>query len=104
MKTAPFFCIFILLLIGPGYAQKKKNPQVYTYKSIDTVDLNLQVYSPKKMKRNDRLPAVIFFFGGGWVQGTTNQFKSHCMYLADLGIIGITADYRVKNRHNSTPP
>jgi len=46
---------------------------------------------------------VIFFFGGGWVQGTTTQFQPHCKYLSTLGIIGITAEYRVKNRHNTTP-
>ena len=103
MKFVFIFFSFITFLVRPGYAQNEISSKIYTYKTIDTVQLNLQVYYPKKLNRKDRLPAVIFFFGGGWVQAAPNQFRSHCRYLANLGIIGITADYRVKNIHNTTP-
>lgn len=103
MKAIFTFLFIIFFLTSTGYAQKKVNPRIYTYKTIDTVQLDVQVFYPEKLKRKDRLPAVIFFFGGGWVQGTTTQFQPHCKYLSTLGIIGITADYRVKNRHNTTP-
>ena len=103
MRSVLIFFSFIIVFTEQGYAQKDINPKLYTFKTIDTTQLNLQVYHPKKLKRKDRLPAVIFFFGGGWIQAAPNQFRSHCIYLANLGIIGITADYRVRNIHNTTP-
>jgi acetyl esterase/lipase len=103
MKVLQTILSLILLLQFPGYPQSVIKPESYTYKTIDTVALNLQVYYPKRIKRNKKIPAVIFFFGGGWVSGNTGQFKPHCEYLAQQGMAGITAEYRIKNKHNTTP-
>ncbi len=43
-------------------------------------------------------PAIVFFFGGGWTNGSPNQFEQQCRYLASRGMIAITADYRVASR------
>jgi len=45
----------------------------------------------------------VFFFGGGFVSGTPKQFEPHCRYLSQRGMVAITAEYRVKNRHGTTP-
>ncbi len=42
---------------------------------------------------------MIFFFGGGWRVGSPESFVSQAQYLAQRGMIGIVADYRVKSRH-----
>jgi acetyl esterase/lipase len=99
------FFLFSLTIILPieGIPQKNKSPVTYTYKVHDTIQLDLHIYYPKKLKRNATIPAVIFFFGGGWVTGNTGQFTSHCKFLAENGIAGITADYRIKSKHNTTP-
>jgi acetyl esterase len=48
-------------------------------------------------------PAIVFFFGGGWVNGTPTQFFPHCQYLASRGMVAISAEYRVHSRHATTP-
>src|SRR5262249_13533381 len=50
-------------------------------------------------KPTDKRPAIVFFFGGGWTNGSPMQFEEHCKYLASRGIVAITADYRVASRH-----
>ena len=51
----------------------------------------------------DRRPAVVFFFGGGWVGGDIRQFEQHARYLATRGMVAFLADYRVKSRHGTGP-
>ena len=101
---------FIAILFGlsfimtvKSFPQKNISPVTYTYKVKDTIHLDLHIYYPKKMKRNATIPAVIFFFGGGWANGNTGQFMSHSKFLAENGIAGITAEYRIKNIHGTTP-
>ena len=49
------------------------------------------------------LPAIVYFTGGGWVEGTPEGMIANAAWFRDQGIIGISADYRVKNRHGTTP-
>lgn len=46
---------------------------------------------------------MVFFFGGGWTNGSPNQFYAHCKYLASRGMVAMSADYRVKSRQDVTP-
>jgi acetyl esterase/lipase len=46
---------------------------------------------------------MLFFFGGGWLNGDVTQFVPQATHLAELGIFGILVDYRVKYRHLTTP-
>lgn len=71
------------------------------YKTVDTTELKLFVYAPAKIEKQ-AYPAIVFFFGGGWSKGTTDQFAPHAEYFAQRGMVCILADYRVKSRHNST--
>jgi acetyl esterase/lipase len=41
----------------------------------------------------------VFFFGGGWTNGSPTQFEEHCKHLASRGMVAITADYRVASRN-----
>jgi acetyl esterase/lipase len=74
----------------------------YVYKTIDTVQLRLHVFLPKAPISSPR-PAMLFFFGGGWVNGNVTQFVPQATHLAELGVAGILVDYRVKYRHNTSP-
>lgn len=67
------------------------------------VELAANIYKPKGWKADDGRAAVVFFFGGGWKGGTTKQFEQHSQRLAQLGMVAITAEYRIKDKHNSTP-
>jgi len=73
------------------------------YKTVGDVKLYLHVVTPAGHKPADKRPAIVFFFGGGWVGGSPGQFEEHCRYLASRGMVAMAADYRVKTRHDTTP-
>jgi acetyl esterase len=73
------------------------------YKTIGEVKLYLHVFRSPDRPKTEKLPAIVFFFGGGWNSGTVNQFIKHSEYLASRGMVAVIADYRVKSRHGVTP-
>lgn len=73
------------------------------YKKTPQGELKLFVHTPPDWKATDRRPAIVFFFGGGWRQGTPNQFLTQAEYLARRGMVAVRADYRVSSRHKTTP-
>jgi acetyl esterase/lipase len=73
--------------------------QVETYKTVGDVKLNMYVYYPPGHKPTDKRAAAVFFFGGGWTNGSPQQFEQHCKHLASRGMVAMTADYRVASRH-----
>lgn len=85
---------------GARFAGKPEGGEERDYKTVGEVKLPLYVYSPVGHKREDKRAAIIFFFGGGWASGSPNQFEQQCKYLAGRGMVAITAEYRVKSRHD----
>lgn len=81
----------------------QNNVKEVVYKTVDTTQLIMKLYYPDDFKPEQKRSAIIFFFGGGWVGGTIDQFKHQALYLASRGMIAITADYRVRSRHHTTP-
>lgn len=71
------------------------------YKTVGDVQLGLFIFEPEGHKPEERRPAIVFFFGGGWVAGTPRQFEQQCRYLASRGMVAMTAEYRVFNRHGT---
>ena len=72
----------------------------HLYKSIDQTELRLHVFAASG-ETSAQKPAIVFFFGGAWTNGTVAQFVPHSQYLA--GMVAIVADYRVFGRHATTP-
>lgn len=75
----------------------------FTYKRASGTDLKLFVHHPNGWKAADKRPAIVFFFGGGWKNGTPNQFFMQADYLATRGMVAARADYRVQSRQGVTP-
>jgi acetyl esterase/lipase len=73
------------------------------YKTVGATKLLLHVYQPAERKAGAALPAILFFFGGGWRSGSPAQFVEHCKYLSARGMVVISVEYRVKSRHDVTP-
>jgi acetyl esterase/lipase len=73
------------------------------FKTLGDVELKLYVFEPEGHKPADSRPAIVFFFGGGWRGGSTQQFYPQCKYLASRGMVAISAEYRVRSRHEVTP-
>lgn len=66
-------------------------------------DLHLQFLYPDDLTRGELRPAIVFFFGGGWITGTPKAFEMQGKYFASKGYVAILADYRVKDRFGTGP-
>lgn len=71
------------------------------YKSVGSTHLTLDIYEYPKSGGNSVRPAIVFFFGGGWSTGSRDQFELQARYFASRGMVAITADYRIRSRHQS---
>lgn len=71
------------------------------FKRVGDIELRLHLFFPQP--RPQAAPGIVFFFGGGWVNGTPTQFYPQCRYLARRGMLAVSAEYRVEHKHG-TPP
>ena len=95
---------FCGLVSAAGKAPAKPNPdRVIEYKSVKGGSLELHIFLPNGWRAADRRPAAVFFFGGGWVSGQPSQFFPQASYLASRGMVGISAQYRTKGSHKTSP-
>jgi acetyl esterase/lipase len=74
------------------------------YKTIDDTPLKLLIDKPADWKVGDKRPAILFFFGGGWVGGSLAQFQRHSAYFASRGMLGIRVEYRTIPKGDRGPP
>ncbi len=93
------FLLFVLQGVGQSYQFTTKT---FAYKVVDGDTLEMTMYKPV-LSSPINLPAIVFFFGGGWVGGTPNQFKLQAEYFASRGVITFCPDYRVKSRQGTSP-
>jgi acetyl esterase/lipase len=73
------------------------------YKHTPQGELKLHFYRPPDWKRSDKRPAIVFFFGGGWRNGSHVQFRPQAEYFASRGLVCACADYRIESVHKTTP-
>ena len=73
------------------------------YKQVDTVSLYMDVIYPEDVDATVAYPSIVFFFGGGWNNGSIGQFEQHARYFARRGMVCFRVDYRVKSRQGTTP-
>lgn len=103
MKKHIFIAMLLVFAVTRLFAQTYKfTTSTFVYKEVDGTALEMTVYKPVLSSLN-KLPAIVFFFGGGWTSGTPNHFKLQAEYLASRGIIAFCPDYRVKNRQGTSP-
>ena len=96
--------VYSSLLFSPLFSAQWRGPDAnWKYKTIDGAELDLHVYIPEGYTQSDNRAAIIFFFGGGWNNGSPAQHYGQCAYLADRGMIAMSAEYRVKSRNQTTP-
>lgn len=73
------------------------------YKQIDSTKLFLKIYRTQTIDKTKKLPAMVFFFGGGWNGGNIEQFETQAKFFSQRGMICFLVDYRVKERQQTTP-
>lgn len=92
----------LLLAINAAFSINfKVEKSEFVYKTINGVELEMVMYKPETHLKN--LPAIVFFFGGGWVKGDPLQFEKQAEYLASRGIAAFCPDYRTQSKHGTTP-
>jgi acetyl esterase len=63
-------------------------------------ELPARLYRGAGTKEQERLPALIFFHGGGWVIGDLNTHDGVCRWLANSAMCAvISVDYRLAPEH-----
>jgi len=104
MKKILISILFIFIISATQvFSQTYKfEKSSFVYKNVDGVELEMVMYKPLTSS-NLKLPAIVFFFGGGWVKGEPSQFNLQAEYLATRGIFVFCPDYRTQSRHSTTP-
>ena len=108
LVTAHCLC---LILTATTFAQPQTSPKDFAlkgstkcqYKQAGGDPIHLHVYYPEGWTKHDTRSAIVFFFGGGWVGGSPEQFAPQCKHLAKRGMVAIAAEYRVQSRHGAPP-
>jgi acetyl esterase/lipase len=95
--------IGILLILASSVFAEEAPDKIIPYKIVGDVTLSLHLFNPPDLKAGDARPAIVFFFGGGWVGGSPSQFYGQSRYLASRGMVCLSAEYRVTRAHKTTP-
>ncbi len=104
MKTRILMiCLLTFFMAQLGVTAKENPYRTVVYKTVDTTKLEMRIFNPDRTKFKGERPAIVFFFGGGWVSGSITQFEPHARRLSELGMVAVVADYRVKNRQGTSP-
>jgi acetyl esterase/lipase len=106
MKTLNYFALTLLsalftVQVASGQVDPEKLPaEVYRYNP----DLKLYFAYPEgKQGMGEKLPTIVFFFGGGWTNGSVVAFARQAEYFSQKGMLVVLADYRIKSKHQTTP-
>ena len=96
-----FWLLSSVLNAQQFYPPQLLNTERHLYKEASDVKLHLYVYKPANWTSEDNRPAIVFYFGGGWVGGSPSHFSSQAQHYADRGLVTVLADYRVTSRHKT---
>jgi acetyl esterase len=77
--------------------------EIRIYKQMDGFELTLHIFNPPNHNPSDKTPCIIFFHGGGWSGGAPHHFYHQSDYLASRGMVAISAEYRLRKTHGTSP-
>jgi acetyl esterase len=103
----PAFISCLALLLGAAAAPLLAEEPVGTphvYKNAGGQELKLYVITPPGWKATDKRPGIVFFHGGGFINGNAGQFAEQSTYLASRGMVAINAEYRLLDKERKDAP
>src|ERR1051325_7668674 len=81
-------------------ASTPQPPAIGTVKDVGADGIPERLYRPAGEAESTRLPALVYFHGGGWVIGDLDTHDTLCRQLtAGAGISVIAVDYRLAPEH-----
>ncbi len=82
---------------------KERGYKEHVYKQTPQGELRIYFAMPEDWSPEDKRPAVVFFYGGGWSGGNVFSYDEQSEYFAQCGVVAGMADYRVRTRHGVLP-
>lgn len=76
-------------------AAKQEPTRKVVYKQIDGRELHLHIFDPKGLKPGDKRPCFLTIHGGGWRGGEPRRMYPFAAHFAELGMVGISMEYRL---------
>jgi len=81
-------------------ASTPQPPAIGAVRDLSADGVPLRVYRPAGVPVGTRLPALVYFHGGGWVIGDLDTHDTLCRQLtAEAGIVVVSVDYRLAPEH-----
>ena len=65
-----------------GYPPVIEGAKVETYRKVGGTELKVWIFDSRQKLTDRPLPAIVFFFGGGWSSGSPTQFEGQSRHLA----------------------
>jgi len=81
----------------------RDNHKTAIYKTIKNIQLEAIIFNHDEIEHNNKRTAFLFFHGGGWSVGKPEWGEARCEHYASLGMVGISFEYRIRERHGTTP-
>lgn len=85
-------------------AEKLKPDQIVVYKTVGDRKLEMHLFEPKGWKAGDARACFVTIHGGGWTGGTPPRMYPFAKHFADLGMVGISLQYRLVTKGSGTTP
>lgn len=102
--------IFLLLIASAGCAAEavdwsggRHADELLVYRTAGESALELHIFRPPEASQVSPSPAILLFFGGGWISGTPTQLYPQSEYFAKHGLVAISVEYRTYES-DATPP
>jgi acetyl esterase/lipase len=76
--------------------------RVVVYKSIAKRELKLHIFNPDGFTASDKRPVMIVIHGGGWTGGDARRFYPFAATFQELGMVGISIEYRLLKKGTAT--
>lgn len=76
-------------------AAKLKPARVLGYKKIADRELQMHVFEPAGLKAGDKRACFLVIHGGGWTGGSPPRMYPFAAHYAQLGLVGISLQYRL---------
>ncbi len=102
LRSLPWL-LLLAAVLAPAQQRDFEPDKQVVFKQFEKDPLELNVFLPEGWSASDKRPAIVFFFGGGWVGGNPSQFFAQSEYLASRGMVAISAQYRTRGSHGTSP-